>query len=183
MSDQFRFRGEVVTHPQYYEISPDREAAEDVFAIFCDYWSFGFDPEVGLDTPLYQPHSIQDLSVCHAHLKPGQFSGNELRVFKKRNPTKECWDRWAQGEYVPGKDAPSRVTPESDEWIIYCVDEKRNACLLAHVQADAHDACKNGRPFLHNIMVLAEQWFSEGGRYPMEFSELAHVFDEKWLAV
>lgn len=182
MPELIRFRGQVVPHSCYYTLSPDPEAAKAVFEVFEDYWMYGFDPEVGFDAPLAQPKAIQDLAVCHAHLRPVSFSGDEFKIFRKNNPTKRCWDDWENGAYVPGKDAPSRKIPHSDEWLIYCVDSNRNACVLAHLQADAHEACKDGSDFLRNIMDLASHWFDDSGSYPMSYGELAGVFHPEWRA-
>lgn len=181
MSELICFSGQVVPHPSYYSLSPDPEAAEAVFEVFVDYWKYGFDPEVGLDVPLAKPKAIQDLAICHSHLRPMTFSGDEFKIFRKRNPTKECWDEWENGHYTPGKDAPSRSIPESDEWIVYCVDSDRNACVLAHLQADAHVSCQPGTDFLRNIMELASTWFDETSTYPMSYNDLANVFGKEWL--
>lgn len=177
MTEYYTFRGNVIPHETYDQQSPNYAAA---FQIFKLYWKVGFHPMLGLDAPLSQPRSIQMSAIGHSHLKPVSFTGKERETFKKYNPTEQCWDKWSEGRYQPGSDAPSKLIPESDEWIIYCVDANRNACVLAYIPMDAHVECHANSEFISTIMRMAEKWYSDQKSHPMSFQDMSTLFDSKW---
>lgn len=177
MTEYYTFRGNVIPHETYDQQSPNSAAA---FQIFKEYWKVGFHPEIGLDAPLSQPSCIKLSAVGHSHLRPIQFTGQERAIFKKHNPTEQCWNKWSKGYYQPGTDAPSGVIPESDEWVIYCVDSNRNACVLAYVGTDAHVECRADSTFISNIIKMADKWYADQNSHPMDFENMSTLFDSKW---
>lgn len=177
MPDTLQFRGSVIPH-QVYDLTPGSNSLA-AYEIFRDYWTYGFDPEVGLDAPLSQPNSIKALAIGHAHLKPVKFTGRERKDHGYR-ASEAAWNCWEYDRYTPGVEAPSLKTPTSNEWLVYCVDDNRNACLLAHIESAAHQMLKATTAELRAIMTLAERWFQAENRAPMQYDEMNQVFSAKW---
>lgn len=177
MSEQneSRFKGLVVAHPAL-DLTDENTSA--VFDIFSFYWRFGADFEVGLDTALSQPAHIKMLAIRHAHIKPAAFTGDEAKYGYQA--TEKCWQQWESANWDPAMEAPSYRIPASDEWVVYCVDSDRTACVLGYIPRMAHVQCANGSDLLNGFMASAEQWFQSENRYPMPFEELPHLFGAKW---
>ena len=178
MSEQieYRYRGLVVPHPA---LDLTDEVTNEVFEIFSFYWRDGAHFDVGLDAALSQPAHIKMLAISHAHIKPVKFTGEEGEKYGAQ-ATEKCWRQWASANYDPANDAPSFKIPRSDEWVVYCIDNKRTACFLGFVPRLAHTYCANGTPLLSAFMASAEQWFQSENRLPMSFEDIPHIFSDKW---
>ncbi|MEZ8690573.1 hypothetical protein A145_04710 [Vibrio splendidus 5S-101] len=149
--------------------------------IFQDYWRYGFDREVGRDTYLTRPSEVIDCAIGRIHLRPVHFTGNE-KEDHGHSATKECWDNWENAAYVPGVDSCSKDIPTSNEWIVYCVDSERNACMLAYLPegVDPHEFCEV-QENMDNFIARANNWFGDNGSTPMSNDDFPLIFDDRWL--
>lgn len=178
MSEQieYRYQGLVVPHPA---LDLTDELTSEAFEIFSFYWRFGAHFEIGLDAALQQPDYIRTLAINHAHIKPVEFTGEEGEKYGFR-ATERCWQQWESANWDPAFDAPTYKIPTSDEWVVYCIDDKRTACFLGFVPRLAHKNCANGSPLLRAFMASAEHWFQSENRFPMSFEDIPHIFSDKW---
>ena len=185
-----QFRGNVEGHPHIQgllKLDPDtNEYLNDTglaFDIFKDYWTLGYDPEVGRDTYLSKPKDAKESAVHRIHLRPVTFTGKEKDEFGY-TASKKCWDNWENAAYIPSRDSNSGDIPTSNEWVVYCVDHQRNACMLAYLPAslDAHAYCEN-MDNMNRLVQMANEWYELKMSFPMEVAELPLVFDDKWLVV
>lgn len=173
------FRGAVATHKSIASLLT--ENAEAALEIFQDYWKYGFDPEVGRDTYLSRPNEAKDSAIGRIHLRPVSFTGKEREEFG-HSSTEECWDNWETAADVPAVDSNSADIPTSNEWIVYCVDSNRNACMLAYIPEalDPHKFCED-LSNMQTFIAMAEEWFSDNKSFPMDNADFPFIFDDKWL--
>ena len=173
--------GRVDAHSSIQSILTSDENTQIAFDIFQDYWKHGFDSEVGRDTYLSRPDEAKDCAIGRVHLRPVHFTGNEREEFG-HTATEECWDRWPGLGEVPATESASRHIPTSNEWIVYCVDSKRNACMLAYlpIAIDPHTYCEN-LDHMQAFIDKANAWFKDNSSHPMSNSEFPLIFNDKWL--
>lgn len=149
--------------------------------IFRDYWTLGYDPEVGRDTYLSRPTSVKDSAIGRIHLKPISFNGNEREKYG-HCATEECWNNWEEAQDIPSINSRSSDIPTSNEWIVYCVDSNRNACMLAYLpeEIDPHAYCGNPDN-MNNFISMANSWFDENHSMPMDITDFPFLFSDNWL--
>jgi hypothetical protein len=155
--------------------------AELAFDIFQDYWKAGYDQEVGRDTYLSRPEAAKDSAIGRIHLRPISFTGNEKEEYGY-SATKKCWDKWQRAADVPSVNSNSKDIPTSNEWIVYCVDSTRNACMLAYLpeSIDPHKFCEDTNT-MNRFIKMADEWYSDNSSFPMSIEEFPLIFDDKWL--
>jgi hypothetical protein len=155
--------------------------AQEALEIFQDYWQIGYDAEVGRDTYLSRPGTVKDFAIGRIHLRPISFTGNEREEFGY-SATEECWDKWEDCADVPSVNSSSKNIPTSNEWVVYCVDSTRNACMLAYLpqSIDPHKYC-NDLDVMHGFIAMVEEWHAENGSFAMDNEEFPFIFDDKWL--
>ena len=174
-----KFIGSVVPHHKIKDTLTSNACI--ALDIFQDYWKFGFDREVGRDTYLSRPDTAKESAIGRIHLRPVSFSGNEEKVFGK-SATQLCWDNWENTAEVPATNSNTKDIPTSNEWVVYCVDSQRNACMLAYLpqKIDPHAFCAN-LANMQQFITLADEWFSCNKTFPMDIADFPHIFSDKWL--
>ncbi|MEZ9185156.1 hypothetical protein AB4158_13260 [Vibrio splendidus] len=147
------------------------------FDVFSSYWSYGFDAEAGRDSYMLRPDNAKESAVHRLHLRPVKFKATD-----KGTSSQKCWDEWEFVADVPSRETGKDRVPTSNEWVIYCVDENRDACMIAYLpeHMDPHKVCED-MSVMKRFIGMANDWFKSKSSEPMEVSELPLVFDDKWL--
>ncbi|EMA2446390.1 type II toxin-antitoxin system YafO family toxin [Vibrio fluvialis] len=174
-----QYCGEVTPHKKILDSLSSN--AEEALSIFQDYWKLGYDREVGRDTYLSRPTAAKDAAIGRIHLRPISFTGREKEEFGY-SATEECWDKWETDAEVPSVDSKSMHIPTSNEWIVYCVDSNRNACMLAYLPEalDPHKFCEDSDN-MKTFIDMADEWYSDNNSFPMDNADFPLIFSDNWL--
>ena len=138
------------------------ELSGNIINDFKTYWRNGHHPDFGKDAPLHDPAAIRQSAVRHVHIIP-------IPVSPKDDP------RWLKPFHWL---IPTR-RPASNSWLVYCVTESRNCCLLAFLNGDAHFMARQGF-FVGRMIDSAEAFFDRMEEYPLSEGEHAELFEDKW---
>lgn len=176
-----KYRGTVEPHSRIQDLLTPESNYDFAFQTFQSYWNDGYDPEVGRDTYLSKPSEAKDSAIGRIHLRPIEFTGKEKEEFGK-SATEECWDEWESVQEVPSVDSSSDDIPTSNEWVVYCVDSQRNACMLAYLEEslDPHTFCRD-LDNMRNFIAMANEWFAANSTEPMSAKDFPHIFSDDWL--
>ena len=177
-----KYRGTTDYHPALEAVMNKDSGGEyltntgQAFDVFSNYWEYGFDNEAGRDSYMLRPDHAKESAIHRRHLRPISFSGQETGT-----ATKKCWDEWEEIADVPSRETAKSKIPTSNEWVIYCVDENRNACMIAYLpeHMDPHVLCEDMK-VMERFIGMADEWFKAKRTHPMSKEELPLVFDEKW---
>ncbi|MCC4785826.1 hypothetical protein BCT40_15325 [Vibrio lentus] len=157
------FKGKVFKHPAYIPIEDATYTKE-----FTAYWKNGFSQLIGKDGILPVPEIYSDSAIGRAHVEP------DVKTNHDESSTEEAWYLWSIGE--------TDGVPTSNSLLIYCVDEDRNACLLAYLDGgsvDSHEILKDNT-FRRNIKDRATEFYTRQNSDPMPVTEHESLFGEKW---
>lgn len=163
MGDAF-YQGTVYKHPAYIPIENKTYTAE-----FKIYWLNGFSPLIGKDGILPVPDIYSDHAIGRAHVEP------QIKTNHSQSSTDIAWVMWESGELD--------IPPTSNSFLIYCVDENRNACLLAYLDHDKENSHEmlNSPLFRRNIRDRANEFFKRQKANPMPKEDHDSLFGDKWV--
>ena len=166
-----RFQGRVFKHPDYVkyleQAFPEVAFYTEAFKIF---WKEGFHPAIGKGGVMKFPSLYTDQAIGRFHVEPTS------KPLSPYSSTAECWLRWSQ------QDEDMFVFPTSNKFLIFCVDENRDACLLGYLDGDdrdAHEVIKD-QNYRKNMRTRADSFFRSRGTDPMEESLHDSLFESRW---
>lgn len=164
------FKGKVIKHPAYVQLEKEFSDLTNYTKGFKNYWLNGYDPLIGKDGILPVPEIYCDNAIGRAHVN---VIGKESKSYSS---TKAAWDNWS----TPG--SFSAVIPTSNTFLIYCVDENRDACLLAYLFYNNIDSHKQltCNTFRSNIKARAKEFYTARDSDPLPVNEHSDLFKEKW---
>ncbi len=116
-------------------ILPTGEFKSDDFLIslkeaFKCHWRNGHHPSLGKDTLFERPDEVLNYHLRKVHVNINQYANYNYSC------TKKCWDEWSYG--LIDEHGRFRPTPVSNSYLIYAVNEHRDAALLAYWDPPAH---------------------------------------------
>ncbi|MBH2979445.1 type II toxin-antitoxin system YafO family toxin [Serratia marcescens] len=116
-------------------IFPTGEFKTDDFLItlkeaFKCHWRNGHHPDLGKDTLFDRPEEVLGFHLRKVHVNLGQYASYSYSC------TEECWDEWSFGAI--DERGAFRAKPTSNAYLIYAVNENRDAALLAYWDPPAH---------------------------------------------
>ncbi len=166
------FKGNVFKHPAYVQLETRYPELHSYTSAFRIYWLEGYHPMVGKDYILDIPDVYVQNAIGHAHVEP--LVKNPISY----TSTDACWKAWQ------APDSVSPTVPTSNSFLMYCVDEHRNACLLGYLDGgdrDSHEVIKT-RSFRTTMELRAGSFYNRVPRSsPMQPSEHGRLFGEEWL--
>lgn len=157
------FKGKVFKHPAYIPVEDKVYTKE-----FVEYWKNGFSPLIGKDGILPVPELYSGSAIGRAHVEP------EVKTNHKESATEAAWYAWSIGERDD--------QPTSNSFLVYCVCDERNACLLAYLDGgdvDSHELLKDDS-FRKNVRARAEEFYKKTGSKAMPISGHETLFTEIW---
>lgn len=167
--DDAVFQGKVTKHPAYVKLEAENPDIKQYTSEFKRYWLLGFSPLIGKDGILPVPDIYSSNAIGRAHVEP------PVKTDETYSSTADAWELWGVGT--------SDVVPTSNSFLVYCVNDNRECCLLAFLDdknGNSHEILKDPS-FRKNMRLRSEEYFKEYGVFPMQKDEHDHVFDEKWF--
>ncbi|EGQ8101621.1 hypothetical protein CGG88_21515 [Vibrio parahaemolyticus] len=157
------FKGRVLLHPAYQRVQDKTYTSE-----FKQYWINGFSPLIGKDGILPVPEIYSEHAIGRAHVEPAEKTNH------CDTATDQAWFLWSVGQ--------TNTVPTSNSMLVYCVDNNRDACLLAYLDGGEENSHSilNDPTFRRNVRDRALEFFKSQGSEPMPASEHEYLFDEKW---
>ncbi|MCC7687314.1 type II toxin-antitoxin system YafO family toxin [Serratia marcescens] len=124
------------------KIFPTGEFKTDDFLItlkeaFKCHWRNGHHPDLGKDTLFDRPEEVLGFHLRKVHVNLGQYASYSYSC------TEECWDEWSYGPI--DERGHFRQKPTSNAYLIYAVNENRDAALLAYWSPPAHTKANESR--------------------------------------
>lgn len=161
--------GKVFKHPSFVKTEEANPSLTVYTKEFVQYWKFGYSPLVGKDGILSVPNIYADNAIGRAHVEP--IEKDPLTY----SSSDEAWELWALGT--------SNSPPTSNSFLIYCVSETRNSCILAYLDQSEEDSHKilNDMAFRKRMRNRAEEFYQSQKALPMPKDEHDEIFGEKWV--
>ena len=164
------FKGSVTLHPAFVSLKASYPELDCMVSSFKRYWKEGYHPHIGRDSILPVPDIYQLNAIGRSHVKPIEFENLSY------SSSETCWNHW-------GSSSANPVIPTSNTFLLYCIDENRNACLISYLDSsdkDSHDIIKQPS-FRRDMQLRAEEFFNHKKSSGMPVEEHDQLFSEKWL--
>lgn len=168
------YRGRVFRHPDYIKYLEDVIPEVATFTkAFVSFWKEGFHPLIGKGGVMTYPDIYSEQAIGRVHLEP------PVKPLEPYSSTAECWMRWGL------QDETLFVFPTSNKFLMFCVDENREACLLGYLDGDdrdSHQVIKDPN-FRKNMKARADSFFRSMGTEPMspELYNGERLFGDEWI--
>ncbi|HGV3502105.1 hypothetical protein QDQ39_00725 [Providencia rettgeri] len=138
---QYRYCGKVFGHPYFLNLCDQFPEVDAVYKSFIDYWRNGLHPAFGRDRVFNRPEVAREYHIRHVHV--------DVKDYKQENDSdytsrESHWDAWknmiAANDPAAEQLLPRSYfrAPTSDAFLVYSVNEYRDAIVLDFIQADAH---------------------------------------------
>lgn len=111
---------------------------------FKSHWRNGHHPSLGKDTLFDRPDEALGYHLRKVHVNLGQYASYSYSC------TEECWDEWLYGPI--DERGNFRPKPTSNAYLIYAVNEHRDAAILAYWDPPAHKKAE----FESSVQFVAE---------------------------
>lgn len=178
----YKFCGKVFKHPSFVELCKQYPEYELYFVAFSDYWRMGPSHVFGKDVLCTDPDAAIRDHLRHVHVNMGKYlppKGLEDTYTWRE----ECWSKWA--DILAANDSPEGdpirrhyKIPTSNAFIVYSVNEHRDAIVYDLIPENAHEEIK--KPELIEI-YLQEVFRFTLSRNINPFPTDADIHHDKWL--
>lgn len=162
------YRGIVYRSKKFADKCSEDSDAEDLFQAFREHWLMGYSPYIGKDALFARPTEIKGLHVRHGHADSKNYEPENST--EKHTAKESCWKKWQDGYCY-------RV-PSSDSWLIYSVNENRDALVMDYIH-DAHKVTERTE-YMDQYIEITYRFLAFSKCKEMPFDE--DPFDDKWLA-
>ncbi len=165
------FKGKVYKHPNYIELEEEVYELKNITSAFKHYWSVGFHPLIGKDGILPVPDIYSDNAIGRVHIE------QDPKDEKSYSSSKTAWLTW-QNDSIEAV-----VIPTSNTFLIYCVADNRDCCLLAYLdnrEINSHNIL-NCNTFRRNTKAKAERFYKAIKCTALDKIEHESLFTAKWL--
>ncbi|OVZ82182.1 type II toxin-antitoxin system YafO family toxin [Yersinia kristensenii] len=144
-------------------VYPTAEFKTDSFLIslkesFKSHWRFGHHPDFGKDTLFNRPKEVENHHLRKVHINLKHYQSYTF------TSTKECWSDWSMGKIDErGRERP---IPTSDAYLIYSVNDRRDASLLAFWYPPAHTKA-NEPVWIDSVINFSAHFYQKTQTNPM----------------
>ncbi|MCD9605010.1 type II toxin-antitoxin system YafO family toxin [Raoultella planticola] len=145
------------------KVIPTGDFKSDDFLIslkeaFKCHWRNGHHPSLGKDTLFERPDEVLGFHLRKVHVNIGQYAHFTYSC------TAECWSEW---EYGPIDERGNyRAKPASNSYLIYAVNEHRDAVLLAYWDPPAHTKA-NQSVWMGSVLNFTRLFHEKTKTYPL----------------
>lgn len=163
------FKGRMFKHPDFVAVEESETGLKEYTKAFKNHWFEGFDPVVGKDSILSFPDIYRKNAIGRAHLKQIHFED------KTYSSSEAAWTAYAIND--------GDIVPTSNSFLIYCVSESRDACILAYLdggKVDSHTILCDVE-FRKSIRDKANMFYSAFNTKAMPINEHNAIFSRKWV--
>ncbi len=180
----YKFCGKVFKHPAFVALCKQYPEYELYFKAFSDYWRMGPINVFGKDVLFTDPNEAIRDHLRHVHVNMGKY----LPPIGLKNTytwRKECWNEWS--EMLAANDSPEGdpirrhyQIPTSNAFIVYSVNEHRDAIVYDLIPENAHEEIK--KPELISF-YLQEIFRFTLNKNINPFPTDADLHDDRWLLI
>ncbi|MBC6385844.1 type II toxin-antitoxin system YafO family toxin [Proteus mirabilis] len=167
MSSSNNYCGIVYRTKKFADACLKNPEGEQLYNAFKDHWLKGYSPFFGKDILFARPDEALTLHIRHSHADSGQYEPEDSN--KQHSAKESCWKKWKDG-YV------YRV-PTSDSWLIYAVNENRDAMVMDYIHK-AHEVTQCIQ-YMDQYIEITYSFLSYTKCNQMPYDE--DPFDDKWL--
>ncbi len=144
-------------------IYPTAEFKTDSFLIslkesFKSHWRFGHHPDFGKDSLFTRPEEVQKHHLRKVHINLKHYATYSFTA------TEECWANWSLGKI--DERGCLRPRPTSNSYLIYSVNDKRDASLLAFWYPPAHTRA-NEPVWMDSVINFSKIFYEKTQTNPM----------------
>ncbi|MBH3164601.1 type II toxin-antitoxin system YafO family toxin [Serratia marcescens] len=144
-------------------VIPTGEFKTDQFLIslkeaFKSHWRDGHHPNLGKDSLFERPDEIRNYHLRKVHVNLKSYASYSF------TSTEQCWSDWSFGKI--DEQGNPRPEPTSNAYLIYTVNDKRDAVLLAYWDPPAHTKA-NEKAWINSIINFARIYHEKTGSAPM----------------
>ncbi|MDB9567854.1 hypothetical protein OW293_014765 [Providencia rettgeri] len=141
---------------------------EYLYQAFREYWDCGFSPSIGKDVLFARPDEAMKLHIRHAHTDSGDYEPEDSD--KHHSAKESTWLKWRNGFIF-------RV-PTSNSYLIYAVNENRDALVMDYIDRDAHSVTESAQ-YMDQYIEITYSFLAFTKCKEMPYDE--DVYHEKWL--
>ena len=125
---------------------------------FKSHWRNGHHPSLGKDTLFDRPDEVLGYHLRKVHVNLGQYASYSYSC------TEECWGEWLYGPI--DERGNFRPKPTSNAYLIYAVNEHRDAAILAYWDPPAHTKA-NESQWMDSIISFTKSFHEKTLTTPM----------------
>lgn len=164
------FKGRVLHTQNFSALCVSEPKIKEVAEAFKQFWKNGYHPEIGKDAAFARPTEILNLNVRHSHVDNQDYIPEDSK--NDHSGKKSSWDAWKNIASVKVK-----YTPTSDSFLVYSVNNNRDALLMFFVDTDAHSESEK-EEFTEAAINISYSFFEKTKSQPMPLDE--DLFSTKW---
>ena len=144
-------------------VIPTGEFKTDDFLIslkeaFKSHWRKGHHPDLGKDTLFERPDRALFFHLRKVHVNIHQYANYSYSC------TEKCWDNWALGPI--DESGNYRPRPASNAYLIYAVNDRRDAALLAYWDPPAHTKA-NEVVWMESVLNFTKLFYEKTNSRPL----------------
>lgn len=125
---------------------------------FKCHWRNGHHPSLGKDTLFERPDEALGFHLRKVHVDISQYANYSYSC------TEECWSEWACGPI--DERGNYRPKPTSNAYLIYAVNERRDAALLAYWDPPAHTKA-NEAVWMNSVLNFTKLFHEKTNTAPL----------------
>lgn len=164
------YKGRVLLTQNFLALCASEPKVKEISDAFKQFWKNGYHPDIGKDAAFSRPAEILKLNVRHSHVDAQDYIPEESK--NDHSGKKSSWDAWKNIASVKVK-----YTPTSDSFLVYSVNDNRDALLMFFVDTDAHSESEK-EEFTEAAISVSYSFFEQTKSQPMPLDE--DLFSTKW---
>jgi hypothetical protein len=144
-------------------VIPTGDFKTDAFLVslkdsFKYHWRHGHHQDLGKDSLFERPEEVQQYHLRKVHVNIKQYASYT------HSCTEDCWNEWSFGKI--DERGNFRPTPTSNAYLIYAVNDRRDAVLLAYWDPPAHTKA-NESVWMGSVINFTRLFYEKTGTGPM----------------
>ncbi|MEA1624736.1 hypothetical protein RPN16_24595 [Salmonella enterica] len=161
--------GSVFRTRKFLDVCSKDPECERLYQAFQDHWLKGYSPSFGKDILFCRPNEVLKLHLRHSHADSGMYEPENSK--EKSSAKASCWEQWQEKKYYAVR------VPTSDSWLIYTVNENRDALVMDYIHK-AHTVTESTQ-YMNQYIDITYSFLTFTKCNQMPYDE--DPFDDKWL--
>ncbi|WP_395490891.1 hypothetical protein ACG1VR_10550 [Cedecea davisae] len=166
----YTYKGRVFHTKNFSTLCNSDPELQKIADAFAQFWKNGYHPDFGKNAAFARPAEILNLHVRHSHVDTKNYTPEESD--KNIRGKESAWDAWRNIGSVA-----VRYAPTSDSFLIYSVNEKRDALVMFFVDENAHSSSEK-KELTESMISISYKFFEQTKTKEMPLDE--DLFSDKW---